>query len=132
MAYDVDYVEARDALNKIGRGDRIFIGSGAAEPQYLVKELTELASGFYDTEIFHIQTLGVAPYTEDKFKDSFRHNAFFVDDNTRDAVAKGRADYTPIFMRDIPKLFKTGRVPLDASLIQVSPPDEHGWMSLGV
>lgn len=132
MPYDVDYVDAKDALNKIGRGDRIFVGSGAAEPQYLVKELTELASGFYDTEIFHIQTLGVAPYTEDKFKDSFRHNAFFVDDNTRDAVAEGRADYTPIFMRDIPKLFKTGRVPLDASLIQVSPPDEHGWMSLGV
>ncbi len=132
MPYDVDYVEARDALNKIGRGDRVFVGSGAAEPQYLVKELTELASEFTDTEIFHIQTLGVAPYTEEKFEDSFRHNAFFVDDNTRDAVAEGRADYTPIFMRDIPKLFKTGRVPLDASLIQVSPPDEHGWMSLGV
>jgi len=132
MSHDIDYVEADDALSKIGRGDRIFVGSGASEPQYLVKELMDLASGFYDTEIFHIQTLGVAAYTEEKFEDSFRHNAFFVDDNTREAVAEGRADYTPIFMRDIPKLFKTGRIPLDASLVQVSPPDKHGWMSLGI
>lgn len=132
MPYDVDYVEAKKALQKIGRGSRIFVGSGASEPQYLVKELTDLASQFYDTEIFHIQTLGVAPYTEEKFEDRFRHNAFFVDDNTRDAVATGRADYTPIFMRDIPGLFKNGRVPLDVCLIQVSPPDEHGYVSLGV
>ncbi|MBS3817687.1 MAG: GNAT family N-acetyltransferase [Candidatus Thermoplasmatota archaeon] len=132
MAYDADYVEAKEALKTLGRGARIFIGSGAAEPQYLVKELTNLADQFYDTEIFHIQTLGVAPYTEDKFEDRFRHNAFFVDDNTREAVATGRADYTPIFMRDIPKLFKNGRIPLDASIIQVSPPDDHGWMSYGI
>ncbi|MFP3872636.1 MAG: GNAT family N-acetyltransferase [Candidatus Natronoplasma sp.] len=132
MSYDVEYVEAETALKNIGRGDRVFVGSGAAEPQYLVKELAELANQFYDTEIFHIQTLGVAPYTEDKFEDRFRHNAFFVDDNTREAVAEGRADYTPIFMRDIPKLFKSGRIPLDASLVQVSPPDRHGWMSFGI
>ncbi len=132
MSYDVEYEDAETALKNIGRGDRVFVGSGASEPQYLVKELTQLADQFYDTEIFHIQTLGVAPYTEDKFKNRFRHNAFFVDDNTRDAVAEGRADYTPIFMRDIPKLFNTGRIPLDASLVQVSPPDKHGWMSFGI
>ncbi len=129
---DFEYVEAEKALENIGRGYRVFVGSGASEPQYLVKKLTDLATQFYDTEIFHIQTLGVAPYTEEKFQDRFRHNAFFVDDNTREAVAEGRADYTPIFMRDIPKLFKNGRIPLDACLIQVSPPDEHGWMSLGI
>ncbi len=132
MPHDIDYVEAKKALDVIGRGDRVFVGSGAAEPQHLVQELVELASEFYDTEIFHIQTLGVAPYTEEKFKDRFRHNAFFVDDNTRDAVGRGDADYTPIFMKDIPELFKSGRVPLDVSLVQVSPPDEHGWVSLGV
>ncbi len=132
MSYDVDYVEAEKALEKIGRGERVFVGSGASEPQYLVKKLTDLANQFYDTEIFHIQTLGVAPYTEEKFEDRFRHNAFFVDDNTRNAVAEGRADYTPIFMRDIPKLFKNNRVPIDVALIQLSPPDEHGWMSLGI
>ncbi|MFO8109808.1 MAG: GNAT family N-acetyltransferase [Thermoplasmata archaeon] len=132
MPYDVEYKEAEKVLNKIGRGERVFVGSGAAEPQYLVNQLMELADEFYDTEIFHIQTLGVAPYTEDKFEGRFRHNAFFVDDNTRDAVAEGAADYTPIFMKDIPGLFKTGRVPLDVSLIQVSLPDEHGWVSLGV
>lgn len=132
MSNGIDYMKADKALNKIGRGDRVFVGSGAAEPQYLVNELVDLAGEFYDTEIFHIQTLGVAPYTEEKFRDSFRHNAFFVDDNTRDAVSQGRADYTPIFMKDIPKLFRSGRIPIDTSLIQVSPPDEHGWVSLGV
>ncbi len=132
MNEEPDYVEAENALKNIGRGDRVFLGSGAAEPQYLTKKLTELADQFHDTEIFHIQTLGVAPYTEEKFEDRFRHNAFFVDDNTRAAVAEGRADYTPIFMRNIPKLFRNGRIPLDASLVQVSPPDRHGWMSLGI
>ncbi len=129
---DIEYSEADEAIKTIGKGDRVFVGSGAAEPQYLVEKLVDHASEFYDTEIFHIQTLGVAPYTEEKFKDRFRHNAFFVDDNTRDAVATGRADYTPIFMKDIPKQFKSGRVPLDVCLVQVSPPDEHGYMSLGI
>ncbi len=132
MTYDVEYTEAKDALGEIGRGERVFIGSGAAEPQYLIKNLVDLANEFYDTEIFHIQTLGVAAYTEDKFKDRFRTNAFFVDDNTREAVAEGTADYTPIFMKDIPDMFRSRRIPLDVSLIQVSPPDEHGWVSLGI
>lgn len=132
MTYEAEYTEAKDALSEIGRGERVFIGSGAAEPQYLVQNLVDLANEFYDTEIFHIQTLGVAPYTEEKFEDRFRHNAFFVDDNTRDAVAEGKADYTPIFMKDIPDMFRSKRIPLDVSLVQVSPPDEHGWVSLGI
>lgn len=132
MGRKIEYVEAEEALKNIGRGERVFVGSGAAEPQHLVENLVDLAGQFYDTEIFHIQTLGVAPYTEEKFEDRFRHNAFFVDDNTRNAVAEGRADYTPIFMRDIPELFRSKRVPLDAALVQLSPPDQHGWMSLGV
>ncbi|MGM0510950.1 MAG: GNAT family N-acetyltransferase [Thermoplasmatota archaeon] len=132
MTYEAEYTEAKDALSEIGRGERVFIGSGAAEPQHLVQNLVDLANEFYDTEIFHIQTLGVAPYTEEKFEDRFRHNAFFVDDNTRDAVAEGKADYTPIFMKDIPDMFRSKRIPLDVSLVQVSPPDEHGWVSLGI
>lgn len=123
---------AEKAVSIIKPGDRIFIGSGAAEPQVLVKALVDKASSLADTKIFHIMTLGVAPYTEPKFTDQFRHNAFFIGANTRKAVAEGRADFTPIFLSEIPALFRTGRIPIDVALIQVTPPDEHGYCSYGV
>jgi len=120
------------AIATIRRGDKLFIGSGAAEPQILVKALIEGAGRLADTRIMHIMTLGVAPYTEEKFTDQFRHNAFFIGANTRHAVAEGRADYTPVFLSEIPALFKSGQVPIDVALIQVSPPDKHGFCSYGV
>ena len=120
------------AIATIRRGDKLFIGSGAAEPQILVKALIEGAGRLADTRIMHIMTLGVAPYTEEKFTDQFRHNAFFIGANTRHAVAEGRADYTPVFLSEIPALFKSGQVPIDVALIQVSPPDKHGFCSFGV
>ena len=120
------------AVSTIRRGDKVFIGSGAAEPQILVKALIETSGRLADTRIMHIMTLGVAPYTEEKFTDQFRHNAFFIGTNTRQAVAEGRADYTPVFLSEIPALFKTGQAPVDVALIQVSPPDKHGFCSYGV
>jgi len=120
------------AVATIRRGDKIFIGSGAAEPQVLVKSLIEAAGRLADTRIMHIMTLGVAPYTEEKFTDQFRHNAFFIGANTRQAVAEGRADYTPVFLSEIPALFRSGQVPIDVALIQVSLPDKHGYCSYGV
>lgn len=120
------------AIATIRRGDKLFIGSGAAEPQILVKALIEGAGRLADTRIMHIMTLGVAPYTEEKFTDQFRHNAFFIGANTRHAVAEGRADYTPVFLSEIPALFKSGQAPIDVALIQVSPPDKHGFCSYGV
>jgi len=77
-------------------------------------------------------TLGIAPYAEPKWGDNFRHNALFIGPNVREAVAEGRADYTPVFLSEIPRLFETGRVPIDVALIQVSPPDRHGYCSYGV
>jgi acyl-CoA hydrolase/GNAT superfamily N-acetyltransferase len=120
------------AVSTIRRGDKVFIGSGAAEPQTLVKSLIESAGRLADTRIMHIMTLGVAPYTEEKFTDQFRHNAFFIGANTRKAVAEGRADYTPVFLSEIPALFRTGQAPIDVALIQVSLPDKHGFCSYGV
>lgn len=120
------------AVATIRRGDKVFIGSGAAEPQVLVKALIESAGRLADTRIMHIMTLGVAPYTEEKFTDQFRHNAFFIGANTRQAVAEGRADYTPVFLSEIPSLFKHGQIPIDVALIQVSQPDKHGFCSYGV
>ena len=125
-------VDARGALKRVRRGDRLFVGSGAAEPQSLVQALAERSGELADTEILHIMTLGIAPYTEPKFQDSFRHNAFFIGPNVRSAVAEGRADYTPVFLSEIPRLFRSRRVPIDVALIQVSPPDVHGFCSYGV
>ena len=120
------------AISTIRRGDKVFIGSGAAEPQTLVKTLIESAGRLADTKIMHIMTLGVAPYTEEKFTDQFRHNAFFIGANTRQAIAEGRADYTPVFLSEIPALFSSGQSPIDVALIQVSQPDKYGYCSYGV
>ncbi len=125
-------MSARQALRAIRRGDSVFVGSGAAEPQLLVEELARMSMEFADTEIVHLWTLGLAPYAQPKFKYQFRHNAFFIGDNVRDAVAEGRADYTPIFLSEIPKLFISGRMQIDVALIQVTPPNEHGFCSFGV
>jgi acetyl-CoA hydrolase len=109
----------------------VFIGSGAGEPQSLVRALAA-RENLDDAEIVHIMTLGVAPYAEPAFDHRFRHNAFFIGPNTREAVNEGRADYTPVFLSEIPRLFRDGRVVVDVALIQVSAPDEHGYCSYGV
>ena len=123
-------------FSNIHRGDHIFIGTGCGEPQYLVQALVNYVSrhpkAFFDTEVFHVWTLGVAPYTDEKFQTNFRHNSFFVGSNTREAVNSGLADYTPIFLSEIPGLIGRGRVEVDVALIQLSPPDRHGYMSLGI
>lgn len=123
--------DARDAVACVRHGHRVFIGSGAGEPQLLVDALSA-REDLSDTEIVHILTLGLAPYAEPGRGGGFRHNAFFIGPNVREAVAQGRADYTPIFLSEIAALFRTGRVVIDVALISVSLPDEHGYCSLGV
>ncbi len=122
---------AGQAVRRIRHGSRVFIGSGAGEPQSLVRALSA-RENLDDAEIVHIMTLGVAPYTEPKFDQRFRHNAFFIGANTRDAVNEGRADYTPVFLSEIPRLFRDARIVIDVALIQVSEPDIHGYCSFGV
>jgi acyl-CoA hydrolase/RimJ/RimL family protein N-acetyltransferase len=120
----------------IHRGDRIFIGTGCGEPQSLVRALIRYVesnpTAFFDAEILQVWTLGIAPYADEKFKRTFRHNSFFIGKNTREAVNTGVADYTPIFLSNVPDLFYRGLAPIDVALIQTSPPDDHGYMSLGV
>jgi acyl-CoA hydrolase/GNAT superfamily N-acetyltransferase len=120
------------AMRLIRRGGRIFLGSGCAEPMALSRGLIDHAHLFADNIILHILTQGEAAYTRPEYRDSFRHNAFFIGPNVREAVQEGRADYTPIFLSEIPALFTSGQMPLDAALIQVSPPDAQGFCSLGV
>jgi acyl-CoA hydrolase/GNAT superfamily N-acetyltransferase len=130
--YRAKLVTPAKAVADIRRGQRVFIGSGAAEPTALVAALAERADHLADNQLIHIRSLGVAPYTQSKFSDRFRYNTFFIGDNVRGAVSEGRADYTPIFLSEVPQLFRTGKAPVDVALIQVTPPDEHGFCSLGV
>jgi len=130
--YDDKKYSLKEALELIKTGDHIFIGSACGEPQYLVRGLVEKANHLADNEILHVHTLGVAPYAKPRYSDRFRLNAFFVGINTRQAVAEGRADYTPVFLSELPRLISSGMIPIDVALIQVTPPDEHGFCSLGV
>ncbi len=128
---------AEDVIfGRIHRGDTIFIGSACAEPQHLVQGMIRYVKSnpkaFFDAEVLHVRSLGVAPYATEKFKQNFRHNSFFIGDSTRDAVNTGAADYTPIFLYQVPDLFRRGLARVDVALIQTSPPDFHGYMSLGV
>ena len=134
--YPEKFVSEDEIFNHIHRGNRIFIASACAEPQYLVSALIKYVESypkaFFDAEIIHIWTLGVAPYTEERFKSNFRHNSFFIGNNTRAAVNQGAADYTPVFLSEVPNLFARKMIPIDVALIQTSLPDEHGYLSLGV
>ena len=124
--------DARTALSRIRRGARIFIGSACGEPQLLVKTLIEVASDLADTEVIHFLDLGIEPYTDEKFTGSFRHNALFIGASSRAAIREGRADYTPVFLSEIPLLMQRGSMPVDVALITASPPDTNGYVSLGI
>ena len=134
--YPDKFVSDQDIFSKIRRGDRIFVSTACGEPEYLVKGLTNYAEehpkAFADTEVFHIWTLGVAPYTDKKFDYNFRHNSFFISTNSREAVNKGLADFTPIFLSEVPQLIYNGIIKFDVSLIHTSLPDHNGYVSLGI
>lgn len=123
---------AAEAVAGIQRGQRVFLGSAAAEPQALVEALAERGDHLADNQLIHIRNLGVALYAQSKFSDKFRYSTFFIGENVRGAVAECRADYTPIFLSELPALFRSGRAPVDVALIQTTPPDEHGYCSYGV
>jgi acyl-CoA hydrolase/GNAT superfamily N-acetyltransferase len=120
------------AIRAIRPGRRILIGSGAAEPTQLVAALVEHGEHLADNEIVHLLTLGPAPYVRPEFAARFRHLAFFIGPNVREAVQAGRADFMPVFLSELPRLIQSRKVPIDVALIQVSPPDSRGYVSLGV
>jgi acyl-CoA hydrolase/GNAT superfamily N-acetyltransferase len=120
------------AVAAIPRGRRILIGSGAAEPSVLAHALCQHGDHLVDNEIVHLLTLGKAPYVAAGMEHRFRHTAFFIGANVRSAVQEGRADFMPVFLSEIPALIQSRRVRVDVALIQVSEPDRHGFVSLGV
>ncbi len=120
------------AISQVNSGDRLYLGGGAGVPQVLVDALVNRADQLQDVEITHMLHFGKAPYVEPQYEKSFRHNAMFIGHNVREAVQQGRAHFTPVFLSEIPYLFRAGIVPLDFAFIQLSPPDEHGFCSFGV
>lgn len=134
--YQEKFASEEKIFSNIHRGDRIFISTACGEPQYTLRALMKYVENnpkaFAEAEVMHIWTLGVAPYADEKYTYNFRHNSFFVGDNTRDSVNRGIADYTPIFLSQIPNLINHKRIPIDIALIQTSLPDKNGFVSLGV
>ena len=125
-------VTAEDAVAIIKSGDRVFVHGAAATPQQLITAMTARANEFKDVEIVHLHTEGPAPYAASEFAGTFKTNALFIGSNVRTAIAEGRADYIPVFLSEVPALFRRNILPLNVAMIQVSPPDRHGFCSLGV
>src|SRR5271165_294713 len=136
MSWETHYknrlMTADVALRFVRSGMRVYIQPGCAEPETLVEALMRRAPDVQDVEIVHMMTMGAAPYVAPEMAGHFRHNAVFIGANVRQAINEGRADYTPIYLSEIEDLFESGAMPIDVALVEVSPPDSHGYCSFGV
>ncbi|HMS55436.1 MAG TPA: acetyl-CoA hydrolase/transferase C-terminal domain-containing protein [Fimbriimonadaceae bacterium] len=121
-----------EAVQSIRSGQRVYLHGMAGMPHELVRAMVARSSELRNVEVVQLHTEGPAPYADPAVSDSFRVNALFTSGNVRQAIADGRADYTPIFLSEVPALVRSGAFPIDVALIQVSPPDRHGYCSLGV
>jgi len=130
--YRSKLLSAEEAVLKIGPGRSVFLGTACGEPQSLVKALLAKSYAMIDSEVIQTLSLGLTFYADDQFRDQFRLNAFFIGPNVRSAVNEGRADYTPVNLSDIERLFASGLKPVDVAMIQVAPPDQDGYCNLGV
>ena len=124
-------VSAAEAIALVRSGSRVFVHGGAATPLRLIDALVDDAARLRDVELLHLHTVGPARYADAAFAASFRVVSLFVGENLRGRLDGVRVDYLPCFLSEIPKLFRSGRRPIDVALIQVSPPDAHGFCSLG-
>ncbi len=125
------YVSAEEAVSVIKSNDRVFIHGSAATPVFLTNKLLDRYTELRQVELVSISTLGDIDFGNVKYKDSFYINSLFVSTNTRAAVNSIQGEYLPVFLSEIPRLFRENYLPLDAAIIHVSPPDAHGFCSLG-
>jgi len=136
MQWENDYkskvCSAEEAVKAIKSGNRVYVHPGCAVPDVLVDAMCTRYRDLEDVEVIHLLTVGECQYSRPEMEGHFRHNALFVGKNVRKAVNDGRADFTPIFLSEVCQLFTKNYLPLDVSLIQVSPPDKHGFCSFGV
>ena len=126
------YVTAEDAVKVVKSNDRVYVQAAAAAPSVLTNALTERASELRNVEICHLHTEGPALYSNPELSESFHVNSFFIGKNVRHTLAAGNGSYTPVFLSELPHLFRKKVLPLDVVFIHVSPPDSHGYCSLGV
>lgn len=129
--YKEHLTTAEEAVNKIKSGDRVVVEHACGEPIYLVDKMVENAKAYKDVEIVHMVAMGKGAYCAPEMAEHFRHNSLFVGGSTRKAVESGQGDFTPCFFSEIPRLFQT-TLPVDVALINVTPPDENGNVSMGV
>ena len=125
-------VGAEEAVSVIGSGAKIYVQCAAATPSVLLDALVARAAELYDVGVVHLHTEGPGPHLAPDMASHFRHRALFIGPNARAAVNEGRADYVPVFLSDVPRLFERGAIRLDAVLVNATPPDAHGFCSLGV
>ena len=130
--YKTKRCSAAEAVNRIKTGDRVYYAGNAAIPYALVRALAARRDELTGVQLNHVLLIGEDPLSTPDMAGHFRHNSLFVGPADRQAVNDGRADYVPIFLHQIPRLFREGIVPLDVAMLHASPPDEHGFMSLGV
>jgi 4-hydroxybutyrate CoA-transferase len=127
----VRIVSPVEAVAGIRSGQRLYLQCAAATPEVLLEALVDRAAELHDVEIVHLHCEGPGPHLAPPMAGHFRHRALFVGPNAREAINDGRADYVPVFLSDVPRLFESGALPLDAVFVNVTPPDEHGFCSLG-
>lgn len=125
-------VTPEEAVKVIKSNDRIYIQAAAAAPQVLINAMTARHEELRNVEVCHLHIEGEAPYANPELRESFHVNSFFIGPNVRHTIKAGNGSYTPVFLSEVPLLFKRNIVNLDVALIQVSPPDKHGYCSLGV
>jgi len=125
-------VSASDAVKVIKNNDRVYLHAAAAAPQVLINAMTERYEELKNVEVCHLHIEGDAPYANPDLKDSFHVNSFFIGKNVRHTLAAGNGSYTPVFLSELPILFRNNFLPIDIALIHVSTPDKHGYCSLGV
>ena len=130
--YNSKLTTAAEAVKNIRSGDNIVVQPGCACPNELVRALVDRKYELRDVTLYHILIVGSLPYVNPGMEKHFKHKAFFIGTNTRQAVNEGRAEFIPIFLSEVPLLFKLGRIKSDVALLNVSPPDEHGFCSYGV
>jgi acetyl-CoA hydrolase len=123
---------AEQAVKDIQSGQRVFLTGNCSVPQHLLQALVARAPSLQDVEIVNVLTIGKAPHADPSMAGHLKINTLFISDNVRAAVHDGRADFTPVLLSEVPLLFRNGALPLDVALIHVSPPDEHGFCSLGI
>lgn len=125
-------VSAADAVKLIESGNNIFVHTAAATPEILLNAMVERANELSDVHLYHMHIEGEAKHVQPQYQGIFTDHSFFVGANVRKAVQQGRADYIPIFYSEVPRVLRKGVIPIDVAMIQVSPPDTHGYCSLGV